>query len=142
MSYSLKICLTFNAFRANLRILDENRKADMHAKMSLRHLSNTVPIEDAVQSEVNLEIFFLACSTPRADASKFISDWIELLHACKDAHNHINKTINDRLRNIEGGKAILEKLYTIPIILMQVYRQEVKFAILDRPYGGARLGNS
>ena len=72
--------------RANLRYPDKN-KPDMRAMLSLEH---------SARSEVISEILFLACSRPTADASTFIWDWTKLMRMCKDAHDSIRKTIEDR----------------------------------------------
>src|SRR5438128_4690420 len=53
-----------------------DKKPDMRIKVS-------------ATSSMDLEIFFLESSRPKAGVSKFLLDWMKLVRMCKDAHDRM-----------------------------------------------------
>ena len=86
----------------------------------------------------SLEILFLESSRPNADLRKFLLDWVKLVRMGKDAHVRMFDTITkhqaEQLGKSAVGKEFLQRVGTIPILLIQVHCLNVKIAILDRPY--------
>ena len=95
-------------------------------------------IKVSLPDKESLEILFLESSRPKADVSKFLLDWVKLVRMCKDAHvqmfNTITKDQAAQLGMLEGGKAFLEQVGAVPILMIQVHCLEIKIMVLDMPY--------